>query len=388
VAFEVADRLKRLPPYLFSEIDRKKKAALAAGRDIINLGIGDPDTPTPPFVIEALARHARDASTHRYALDEGDPGLREAVAAFMRTRFGVTLDPADELLPLIGTKEGIGHFPLAYLNPGDAALVPEPCYPPYRSGTIFAGAEPVYLPLAAERGFLPDLDAIQPADARRAKLLYVNYPNNPTGAITPRAFYEDLVAFAEANGLILVSDAAYTELALEGEKPMSLLAVPGARARTVEFHSFSKTFNMTGWRVGWAAGDAGLLAALGRVKSNLDSGVFTAIQRAAAEALARYEEFVPGLCAMYRKRRDVLCDGLARIGWEVEKPRATFYVWAPAPKGTPSAEVAARLLEEADIVATPGLGFGAPGELFVRFALTVDEARLAEAVERMARLDW
>ena len=388
MAFEVADRLKRLPPYLFSEIDRKKKAALAAGRDVINLGIGDPDTPTPAFVIEALARHARDPATHTYALDEGDPGLRRAVADFMKRRFGVELDAAGELLPLIGTKEGIGHLPLALLDPGDAALVPEPCYPPYRSGTIFAGAEPIYMPLARERGFLPDLEAIRPADAARAKASYVNYPNNPTGAVAPRAFYESLVAFAEANDLVIVSDAAYTELALEGERPMSLLEVPGARARTIEFHSFSKTFNMTGWRVGWAAGAAGLVAALGRVKSNLDSGVFTAIQRAAAEALGRYDEFVPGLCATYRARRDALCEGLARLGWEVERPRATFYVWAPVPGGGSSIEASSHILEEADIVCTPGVGFGAPGEGFVRFALTVGEERLAEAVERLAKLRW
>ena len=386
--FRIAERLQKLPPYLFSEIDKKKKAAIAAGRDVINLGIGDPDSPTPKFVIDALYKHARNPATHQYALDNGSPELRRAAARWFAKRFGVELSPDGEIYPIIGSKEGIAHFPLAYLDPGDAALIPEPGYPPYRSGTLFAGGEPVLMPLLAGNGFLPDLGAIPAAAAKRARIIYVNYPNNPTGAVADGQFYKELVAFARKHDLIIVSNAAYSELAFDGVEPMSLLAVPGARERTIEFHSFSKTFNMTGWRVGFAAGSAELCAALGKVKSNVDSGVFTAIQLAAAEALERYDGFIGPLRAMYQRRRDVFCDGLAKLGLAVEKPKGAFYVWFPTPKNLPSAEAAARALEEADIVLTPGIGFGPSGEGYLRAALTVPEARLAEAVERIGRIKW
>ncbi len=386
--FTVAERLRKLPPYLFSEIDKKKKAAIAAGRDVINLGIGDPDTPTPKFVIDALYEFAQDPGTHTYALDDGQPELRRAIAKWFAGRFGVELDPDAEVFPTIGSKEAIGHFPLAFLNPGDAALIPVPGYPPYRSGTIFAGAEPVYMPLKRENGFLPDLGAISAADAKRARVIYVNYPNNPTGAVATEKFYEELVAFAEKHDLIIASDAAYAELAFDGAEPVSLLSVPGARGRTIEFHSWSKTFNMTGWRVAFAAGAAGLCAGLGRVKSNLDSGIFTAIQLAAVKALEQYDAFVPGLRAMYQKRRDAFCDNLAELGLEVEKPKATFYVWFPTPGDLGSFEAAGRILEEADVVLIPGAGFGEPGEGFLRAALTVPEERLAEAAARIGKIGW
>ena len=386
--FTLAERLQKLPPYLFSEIDKKKKAAIAAGRDVINLGIGDPDTPTPDFIINALYKHARNPATHQYAMDAGHPDLHAAIAKWFKKRFGVELDAGTEIFPTIGSKEAIGHFPLAVLDPGDAALIPEPGYPPYRSGTIFAGGEPVYMPLLRENGFLPRLADIKPAEAKRARLIYVNYPNNPTGARADEGFYKELVAFAEKNDLIIVSDAAYAELAFDGAEPISLLSIPGARERTIEFHSWSKTFNMTGWRVAFAAGSAELCAALGRVKSNLDSGIFTAIQLAAIEALEHYDDFVPGLRDMYQKRRDALCDGLAAIGLECPKPPATFYVWFPTPKGLGSFEAAGRILEEADVVLIPGAGFGSPGEGFLRAALTVPEARLAEAVGRIGKINW
>jgi LL-diaminopimelate aminotransferase len=386
--FQLAQRLQKLPPYLFSEIDKKKKAAIAAGRDVINLGIGDPDSPTPKFIIDALHKHAQNPATHQYALDEGSPVLRKAAAAWMKKRFGVELSADGEIYPIIGSKEGIAHFPLAYLNPGDAALIPEPGYPPYRSGTLFAGAEPVYMPLLAKNKFLPDLGKISAADAKRAKIIYVNYPNNPTGAVADEKFYRELLAFAEKHDLIVVSDTAYSEMAYDGREPMSMLAIPGAKERVIEFHSFSKTFNMTGWRVGFAAGSAELCAALGKVKSNVDSGVFTAIQLAAAEALEGYDAFIAPLRAMYQKRRDVFCDGLKQLGLFVEKPPATFYVWFPTPKNLPSAAAAARILEEADIVLTPGIGFGTSGEGYLRAALTVPEKRLAEAVGRLARMKW
>ncbi len=386
--FSVAERLQKLPPYLFSEIDKKKKKAMAAGRDVINLGIGDPDTPTPEFVIDALYKHAQDPRTHTYALDDGQPELRRAIAGWFAKRFGVELDPDAEIFPTIGSKEAIGHFPLAFLNPGDAALIPVPGYPPYRSGTIFAGADPVYMPLKRENGFLPDLSAVSQADAKRARLIYVNYPNNPTGAVATEAFYKELVAFAEKHDLIIASDAAYAELAFDGAEPISLLSIPGARERTIEFHSWSKTFNMTGWRVAFAAGAAELCAGLGRIKSNLDSGIFTAIQLAAIKALEKYDEFVPELRAMYQKRRDAFCDSLAGLGLEAPKPPATFYVWFPTPKGLGSFEAAGRILEEADVVLIPGAGFGEPGEGFLRAALTVPEERLAEAAERIGKIDW
>ncbi len=386
--FTVAERLQKLPPYLFSEIDKKKKAAIAAGRDVINLGIGDPDTPTPKFIIDALYEHAQDPRTHQYALDDGQPELRRAIARWFAKRFGVELDPDAEVFPTIGSKEAIGHFPLAYLNPGDAALIPVPGYPPYRSGTIFAGADPVYMPLTRENGFLPDLDAVSEADAKRARMIFINSPNNPTGAVADEAFFSKLVAFAEKHDLIIASDAAYAELAFDGEEPISLLSIPGARERTIEFHSWSKTFNMTGWRIGFAAGSASLCAGLGRIKSNLDSGIFTAIQLAAINALEKYDEFVPGLRAMYQKRRDAFCDKLSGLGLEVPKPPATFYVWFPTPKGLPSFDAASRILEETDVVLIPGAGFGEPGEGFLRAALTVPEERLAEAAERIGGIKW
>jgi LL-diaminopimelate aminotransferase len=384
----VARRLEKLPPYLFSEIDKKKKAAVAAGRDVINLGIGDPDTPTPKFIIDALSAHARNPATHQYALDDGHPDLRAAIAKWFAKRFGVDLAPDSEIFPTIGSKEAIGHFPLAYLDPGSAALIPVPGYPPYRSGTIFAGADPIYMPLERGNGFLPDLGAVSAADAKRAELIYVNYPNNPTGAVATEEFYADLVAFAAEHDLIIASDAAYAELAFDGKEPISLLSVPGARERTIEFHSWSKTFNMTGWRVGFAAGSAELCAGLGRIKSNLDSGIFTAIQLAAIDALDKYDEFVPGLRDMYQKRRDAFCDNLAGLGLEVPKPEATFYVWFPTPKGLSSFDAASRILDEADVVLIPGAGFGEPGEGFLRAALTVPQERLAEAAERIGKIAW
>ncbi len=386
--FTVADRLQKLPPYLFSEIDKKKKAAIAAGRDVINLGIGDPDTPTPKFIIDALYEHAQNPITHSYAMDDGHPDLRRAISRWFSKRYGVDLAADGEIFPTIGSKEAIGHFPLAYLNPGDAALIPVPGYPPYRSGTIFAGAEAVYMPLEAKNGFMPDLGAISEADAKRARIIFVNSPNNPTGAVAGEDFYRELVAFAEKHDLIIASDAAYAELAFDGKEPISLLSIPGAKRRTIEFHSWSKTFNMTGWRVGFAAGSAELCAGLGRIKSNLDSGIFTAIQLAAIAALEKYDEFVPGLRKMYQQRRDAFCDSLAGLGLEAPKPEATFYVWFPTPKGLPSFDVASRILEEADVVLIPGAGFGEPGEGFLRAALTVPEERLAEAAERIGKIAW
>jgi len=381
-----SDRLKALPPYLFAEIDRKKKAAIAAGRPIINLGIGDPDTPTPAFIIEAAQRAVADPATHQYALDRGDARFREAIARFFEKRFGVPLDPDTEILPAQGTKDTLSHLPMAMLNPGDVGLSPDPGYPVYHPSIRFAGGEVVRFPLEADRGFLPDLEAIGADVLARAKLIYLNYPNNPTAAAAPRAFYEQAVAWARAHDVLIAQDAAYSEVYFE-EPPVSILQVDGARDVAVEFHSLSKTFNMTGWRVGWVAGNADVIASLVALKSNMDNGVFTAMQWAGAAALDGYDRpEIHDLRAMYRRRRDALVAALEAAGLEVNRPEATFYVWVTCPAGLDSRSFADRLLAEADIVATPGIGYGERGEGFVRFALTVPQEQLEEAAGRIEQL--
>lgn len=384
--FTKSKRLQELPPYLFAEIDVKKRAARAEGRDIIDLGVGDPDRPTPGFIIEALKAGAEDAANHRYSLDQGKPELREAFASWCARRYSVELDPQTEILPLIGTKEGIAHLPLAVVNPGEAALVPDPCYPPYRSGTSFAGGEVVTMPLLAENDFLPDLDAVPNKARKKASLMFINYPNNPTSAVAGGDFFARAVEFARDNNMVLAHDAAYNEIVYEGG-PVSMLSTPGAREVCVEFHSLSKTFNMTGWRIGFAAGSAEIVGALGQLKSNLDSGIFGAVQAAGIAALSEQgETALSGIVATYRGRRDVLMQGLTDLGWQVNNPQATFYVWIKCPEGRDSASFCAHILDEADIVITPGTGFGKHGEGYVRAALTVEEDRLKEAVDRLGRL--
>jgi LL-diaminopimelate aminotransferase len=384
--FVKAERLQKLPPYLFAEIDRNKKAALAAGRDVINLGVGDPDRPTPEPIIRSLQQHVENPAFHQYALDQGAPELRASIAAFCKRRYGLDLDPDSEILPLIGSKEGIAHFPLGVLNPGDISLVPDPCYPVYRSSSMFAGADIYTMPLEPALGFRPDLDAI-PADVyTRSRLLFLNYPNNPTGGTVDLAFYQKVVDLARAHNLVIAQDAAYNEMYYEQPAP-SLLQIPGAREVAVEFHSLSKTFNMTGWRVGFAIGGAPLIAALGQVKANSDSGIFTAIQHAAKTALDSYDTLTPPIRALYRERRDAFVSGLRSLGWDVPTPEATFYVWIPCPRGYTSTQLCGRLLEEADVVTTPGLGFGRTADGFIRVALTVETPRLLEAVARIGKLN-
>jgi LL-diaminopimelate aminotransferase len=383
---QLADRLTRLPPYLFAEIDRQKKEARARGADLIDLGIGDPDLPTPAHVIEALARAAREPKNHRYPDYEGLLSFREAAAAWYRTRFGVALDPVTEVLALIGSKEGTAHMPLAFVNPGEVVLVPDPGYPVYAAGTWFAGGEPHFLPLRAEREFLPDLDAV-PADVlRRARMVYLNYPNNPTAAVATREFFARVVDFARRHNLIVCHDAMYSELRFDGYEPPSFLQVPGATEVGVEFHSCSKTYSMTGWRIGFVVGNRDVLAGLGRVKTNVDSGVFQAVQEAGIAALTGPQDYVTQLRATYQERRDVVVRGLRKLGLPVTAPRATFFVWAPVPDGSDSRKWASRLLQEAGVVVTPGVGFGPSGEGYYRIALTVDAARIAEALERLGRL--
>lgn len=383
--FSKADRLQKLPPYLFAEIDRKKKAAIAAGRDVINLGVGDPDQPTPARIIESLQQHAENPAFHQYALDQGAPELRQSIAQFMKRRYGVDLDPSTEVLPTIGSKEALAHLPMAVLNPGDVSLVPDPAYPVYRTWTTFAGGEVFTLPLKAQNNFKPDFAAI-PADIwKRSKLLFLNYPNNPTGATADLAFLREAVALAHKHDLIVVQDAAYNEMYYDAAPP-SILQVDGAKEVAIEFHSLSKTFNMTGWRVGFAVGAAPLVGALAQVKSNTDSGIFTAIQWAAKTALDEYDAITPGIRELYRQRRDAFIPALRKIGLDAPSPAATFYVWVPCPKGIGSADFCTRLLEEADVVTTPGIGFGQSGEGFIRATLTVDTPRLLQAAERIGRL--
>lgn len=387
--FSPSDRLRALPPYLFAEIDRKKRVARAAGRDIIDFGVGDPDQPTHDFIIRRMEHAIRDPKNHVYPLGGGSQNFRAAIADFFLRRYGVTLDPARELLALIGTKEGIGHLPLAVVNPGQVVLVPSPGYPVYRAGTVFAGGRPHIIELTDAGGWLPDFDRIPSDIARNAVLMFLNYPNNPTGAVADLAFYERAVAFARKFDVLLAADAAYNEVYLDNTPPPSILQVPGARDVAVEFHSASKTFNMTGWRVGFVAGNAEVISALAAIKANLDSGVFGAVQEAACEAYANIAR--PELRQMretYRARAEMLCTRLRELGFDARPPRATFYLWARAPAGSDSMTVCGRLLEEADVVCVPGRGFGSTGEGYVRFALSVPTERIQTAIERMGRLRW
>jgi len=383
--FVKSERLRKLPPYLFAEIDKKKKAAIAAGRDVINLGVGDPDHPTPESIIRSLQHHVENPAFHQYALDQGAPELRRSIAAFCKKRYSLDLDPETEILALIGSKEGLAHLPLAVLNPGEISLVPDPCYPVYRSSSMFAGADIYTMPLEPALGFRPDLGAI-PADVYAlARLMFLNYPNNPTGGTADRTFFQKVVELARSHNFVVAQDAAYNEMYFEQPAP-SILQVPGAKDVAIEFHSLSKTFNMTGWRIGFAIGGAPLISALGQIKANTDSGVFTAIQFAGKAALDDYHDLAPPIRALYRERRDAFLGALRRIGWDVPTPQATFYVWIPCNKGYASADLCTRLLDEADVVTTPGIGFGRTADGYIRAALTVETPRLLEAVERIGKL--
>jgi len=385
---EKAKRIDQIPPYLFAEIDKKKQEMRKKGVDLIDLGIGDPDLPTPKLVIERLKTAAENPRNHRYPPYEGMIEFRTAVARWYEKRFSVHLDPQTEVLSLIGSKEGIAHIPLAFVNPGDYTLVPSPGYPVYRVSTLFAGGTPYFLNLRKENGFLPNLSEIPKEVAKKAKLLFINYPNNPTSAIAEKSFFEEVVSFARRYEVIVCHDAAYSEIAFDGYQPLSFMEVDGAKEVGIEFHSLSKTFNMTGWRIGFAVGHADIVSALGRVKTNIDSGVFQAIQEAGTEALSHFDTPFPEIITIYERRRDILVKGLREIGLEVDLPRATFYVWFQVPRGYTSAQFASFLLEKAGIVATPGNGFGEAGEGYIRMALTVDEKRMKEAIERLKKIQF
>jgi len=383
VSFVEAKRIRNLPPYLFARIERLIADKKAQGVDVISLGIGDPDVPTPDHIIEAAEKELRIPANHQYPSSAGMPAYRRAVADWYARRFGVELDPQREVVSLIGSKEGIAHLPWCFVDPGDVVLVPDPGYPVYAGGTILAGGVPHPVPLTAGNGFLPDLVAIPAETARRAKVMFINYPNNPTGAVASKEFFARVVDFAREYGILVCHDAAYSEIAFDGYRPPSFLEVAGAREVGIEFHSVSKTYNMTGWRAGWAAGNAGAVEALGRLKSNLDSGVFQVVQYAAIAALNGPQDGVQSLCEMYRERRDLVVDTLNDLGWRLTRPRATFYIWAPVPAGHDASSFAEMVLEKAGVVITPGTGYGTYGEGYFRISLTLPTPRLVEAMERL-----
>lgn len=379
-----ADRIKHLPPYLFAAIDKAKQEARAKGVDVIDLSVGDPDLPTPAHIIDALDRAARDTSNHQYPSYEGKLTFRTAVADWYKKTFGVDLDPQKEVLTLIGSKEGIAHAPFAFINPGDLALVPDPAYPVYRTAVSFAGGKSVFMPLLRENRFLPDLDAIDPADAKKAKLIFLNYPNNPTAASADRAFFKKLIDFARDNEIIVMHDNPYSEVYFDGKRSMSIFEIDGAKDVAVEFHSLSKTYNMTGWRIGAVVGNAEVVAGIGKIKSNIDSGTFGAVQDAGIAALQSPGDVVDEIRKVYQHRIEILYKALKDMGMTLDKPRATLYLWAYI--GGSSIDYAKRLLDEMGIVATPGVGFGQYGEGYVRFSITQPTERIEAAVERLEKM--
>jgi len=386
IPIRLSERVKNLPPYLFAAIDKMKQEAVAKGVDLIDLSIGDPDIPTPVHIVNAMKKAVEKPIHHRYPSYEGMLSYREAVADWYKNRFNVSLKPATEVLSLIGSKEGIGHIPLAFINPGDIVLVPSPGYPVYPVGTLFAGGESYIMPLKEENGFLPDFKIIPEAIFKKAKLMFINYPNNPTSVTAPAQFYKKVVSLAKKYNIIVCHDAAYSEVYYDNKKPMSFLEVEGAKHVGIEFHSLSKTYNMTGWRIGFAVGNKDVLAGLGKIKTNLDSGVFQAIQEASIAALNTDDAILSGIRNTYQKRRDTLYNGLKNLGFHLIKPEATFYLWTKVTSGFNSSSFVTHLLEKAGVLITPGVGFGTQGEGYVRFALTVPVEKIKEAVERIGKI--
>ena len=382
---QAAKRIREIPPYLFAGIERKIEEYKEKGVDIISFGIGDPDLPTPDFIIEKMAEEIKNPENHQYPSSVGMLSFRESVANWYKKRFQVELDPTSEVVSLIGSKEGIANISYCYIDPGDISLVPDPGYPVYGIGTSFAGGEPYYMPLKEENGFLPDLKAIPEEIAKKAKILWISYPNNPTGATSPLSFFEEVVDFAKKYDILVCHDNAYSEVCYDGYRPPSFLEVKGAKDVGIEFNSLSKPFNMTGWRIGFAVGNAEVIETLGRYKSNVDSGAFQAVQYAAMAGLDSDQSAVEANRAIYAKRRDVIVDAFNDLGWNLEAPKATFYIWAPVPKGYTSASFAEYVLDQAGIVVTPGSGYGPSGEGYFRISLTIPEERVREAAERLKK---
>lgn len=382
---ELAQRVKNLPFYLFARIDEMKQAALKRGVDLIDLSIGDPDIPTPKHIVDSMIRAVQNPAHHRYPSTAGMMPFRSAVANWYRRKYNVPLDPATEVVSLMGSKDGVGHLPLAYVNPGDVVLVPAPGYPVYSIGTLFCGGESHFMPLLESNDFLPDFKAIPEGVLKRAKIMWLNYPNNPTAATAGRGLFEEAIALAKKYDFLICHDAAYSEVYYDGSRPLSFLEIDGAREVGIEMHSLSKTYNMTGWRIGYAVGKREIISALAKVKSNLDSGVFQAVQEAAVTALDSDESVIQDIRRTYEARRNALYEGLKSAGFALRRPNATFYIWMRVPKGFDSASYAANLLEKAGVLATPGNGFGDAGEGYIRFALTTGVDRIKEAVERIKK---
>ncbi len=383
---QLAERVKNLPPYLFATIDKMKQEAISKGVDLIDLSIGDPDIPTLPHIVEAMKKAVEKPEHHRYPSYEGILLYREAVSQWYKKRFNVALDPKTEVLSLIGSKEGIGHIPLAFINPGDIVLVPSPGYPVYPVATLFAGGQSFIMPLIEENDFLPDLKSIPSDIMEKAKLMFINYPNNPTSAVAGKDFFANVIELASAFNIIICHDAAYSEIYYDNEKPLSFLELDRAKEVGIEFHSLSKTYNMTGWRIGFAVGNKDVIAGLGKIKTNLDSGIFQAIQEAGITALNTQDETLSEIRSIYQSRKDILYEGLKNIGILSRKPKASFYLWAKVPDGFDSSGFVSHLLENAGVLGTPGVGFGAPGEGYIRFALTQPAERISEAVQRIGKV--
>ncbi len=380
-----AKRIDNLPPYLFARIDEMKAKKRGEGVDVIDLGVGDPDLPTPPHIVQALIDAAQDPDNHHYPSYLGMQAFREAVSGWYKRRFSVDLDPSSEIISLMGSKDGVAHIPEALVNPGDYVLVPSPGYPVYSTGALFSEGKVHEMPLLRENKFLPDLDAIPKDIAKKSKLMWINYPNNPTSAIAPPKFFEEVVQFARDNEIVVVSDNAYSEVSFDGYKAPSFLETDGASEVGIEMHSLSKTYNMTGWRIGMAVGNKEIIRGLGVVKTNIDSGTFNPVQHAAIAALSGPQDCVAEACSIYQERRDVLVSGLQKLGFDIQAPKATFYVWL---KVEDSMATAAKMLNEAGIVVTPGIGFGKSGEGYVRFAITRSVDRIREAIDRMESVSW
>ena len=382
---EEAQRLLKLPIYVFAQQDKVKAREIAKGADLIDLGMGNPDIPPPPQVIETLVDALKHPENHRYPSFEGAPDFKDAVAGWCQQQYGINIDPEHEVVTLIGSKEGVIHFAFAYINPGDTTLVPMPAYPAHFNGTILAGGEPVVLPTTEHRGYLPDLKMIDPGIAGKAKMMILSYPTNPTAAFATREFFEEAVAFCKKFDIILVHDFAYAEIYFEGKKPPSMLSIPGAKDICIEFHTTSKTFGMPGWRCGFAVGNRRLIESLRKIKTNLDYGLFTAVQKGAVTALKLKDGYIDRVRATYQKRRDIFVEGMNSLGWKTEKPQGTMYVWLPVPEGYDSTEFSMHLIEKTGVVMSPGVAFGGLGEGYIRAALVAPEERISEAIDRMKK---